>query len=749
MGIRFRPISLGVFTTIFIAIFLILLFSLGRVTYLEVSKLDSQFRSANAQRADEEIRSALTESVRLIEQKTIQMANWEEAVQQLIDPTYYTYWYRHRAKDNRFISDHTLDLALYDLHGTVLSHIDTSLMPEQLETMDTGHYIRVSEYQPFVMVVKPIKDNFSQRHLGYIATLNRLLPVVYSSRQFSLVNPETLSVSLRQTDRISSEAFSQHIHYQLSSDPYTEAVQSEMTESLLRLASITAILTLLIFPLAAWLVSRPIMQISQHIDQLKQSPYDPVFSESQNPLLIKELDKIRKSLNVYHNQLNLVNSSLDEKTRELQDLAHHDPLTGVMNRSAFDDYWREVSDVFQYSRNQTCLILFDINHFKALNDTYGHQAGDEVLIAISQVIKNILHGREQLFRLGGDEFATILIGCNARKAMQVAKQCHLAITHYPFEKLGILEPVRISIGLAHTSPEESGSIDSLQWQADVAIHFAKRPGYSNIVSFTAELAKNAQGLFSNRTHSVVFDAISNGTGLVMHYQPIVNLNNGEAQYYEALIRIEHEDQLIMPSHIFPLVEARSLELDLDRQVIQKIIADLKNKAIPAGTGVSVNISAPSIVDSELLKWLEELKPYMHDYKLLIEVTETALITQLQTARKNLEALRSMGFHIALDDFGSGYSSLRYLGAMPVDVVKFDITLTRLIESEKVNPILNHLAQMITESGHLLVAEGIETEQAAKQLNHLGFRYGQGYYFGKPTAGFPRPKVNKEPINFSA
>ncbi|MCM8921951.1 MAG: GGDEF domain-containing phosphodiesterase, partial [Candidatus Thiodiazotropha sp.] len=319
----------------------------------------------------------------------------------------------------------------------------------------------------------------------------------------------------------------------------------------------------------------------------------------------------------------------------------------------------------------------------------------------------------------------------------------------PFNKLGINEPVRMSIGLAHTKSDENESINSLQWQADIAIHFAKRPGYSSIVRFTSELAENAQGLFSNRTHSAVYEAITRGTGLVMHYQPIVNLEDGKPQYYEALLRIVHEGQLIMPSHIFPLVEARSLELDLDRQVIAKIIEDLQNQVIPIGTGVSINISAPAIVESELLKWLAAFKPHMNDYKLLIEVTETALITQLQTARNNLESLRSMGFRVALDDFGSGYSSLRYLGAMPVDVVKFDITLTRLLDDEANSPILNYLAKMITESGHLLVAEGIESVENAEQLAMLGFRYGQGYYFGRPTLTIQSLESTDGPVNYSA
>jgi len=466
-------------------------------------------------------------------------------------------------------------------------------------------------------------------------------------------------------------------------------------------------------------------------------------------LLIQELDKIRQSLNAYHNQLNDVNLTLDEKTKELRDLTHHDPLTGVMSRSAFDEYWQEINDVFQFSRGQICLILFDINHFKAINDTYGHEVGDEVLIAVSHLIKGALQSREQVFRLGGDEFATVLIGAPPRKAMQIAKQIHMSVSRYPFDKLGIREPIRLSMGISHAKPASASSLTSLQWQANVAIYQAKRPGQTNIVLFSEEMAENTRGLFSNRTHSAVYAAVSQGTGLVMHYQPIVNLQTGEAQYYEALVRITHEGQLIMPSHIFPLVEAKGLEVDLDRAVIKQILYDLEKKVIPPGTGVSINISAPTVIQTELFDWLEAFVPHMADYKILIEITETAIITQMQTARAHLSRLQSSGFRIALDDFGSGYSSLRYLGSMPVDVVKFDITLTRLIDSEEQNPILAHLAQMILECGHLLVAEGIETASSAKQLAQLGFRYGQGYYYGRPAAIIDIPPKITDQRNFSA
>ena len=728
-----RPISISLFTAFFVALFLVLLFLFGRITVQQIDQLDSQFQQSSLARAEVEIDRAIDISVKKVRLQAQQLAEWEEVQQQLQHPTFYSYWYRHRAKSNNLILPYTIDIALYNAEGMVLSKIDTALLPDQIgiEPAAEQEYIQPSQFEPLLVMIHPVKTADKNQILGYVATLNRIVPLFLSSGQFNLVKSETLSVDAISNERIDIPSLKPLIRYKLNSDDYADNLRQVMNDTVFRLASMAAILSLFIFPLAARIMSHPIMKIARHVDSLKNHPREPVQLEFQSPLLIKELDKIRQSLNDYHNQLSDVSSTLSEKTRQLRDLTHHDPLTGVRSRSAFDEYWHEINDVFQNGRGRVSLILFDVDHFRAINDTYGHEVGDEILITISQLIKNNLPSHDQLFRLGGDEFTAVLIGSHYRKAMQIAKQVQIAVNNYPFDKLGIREPVRLSIGISHTRPSDESSLASLQWQANTAIYHAKRPGQSNIALFADHMVENTQGLFSNRTRSAVYAAVSQGTGLIMHYQPIVDLRNGKTQYYEALVRIAHEGQLIMPSHIFPLIEAKGLEVDLDRAVFRRILSDLRMGLVPRGTGVSINISAPSLVETDLFEWLEELRDYMQDYKILLEITETALITQMQTARSHLSRLQSMGFRIALDDFGSGYSSLRYLGTMPVDVVKFDINLTRLIDTQS-NPILSHLAQMILDCGHLLVAEGIENVGSAKQLAKLGFRYGQGYYYGKPA-----------------
>jgi EAL domain-containing protein (putative c-di-GMP-specific phosphodiesterase class I) len=220
----------------------------------------------------------------------------------------------------------------------------------------------------------------------------------------------------------------------------------------------------------------------------------------------------------------------------------------------------------------------------------------------------------------------------------------------------------------------------------------------------------------------------------MHYQPITNLETGEAVYYEALLRIRDGDNLIMPSTIFPIIQERRIEAEFDFVILGKIAKDIEAGKIPAGKGITVNVSGPGLLDPLVLEKINSLAVYLKQYTLIIEVTETALITQLQLASSILNKLRQTGFKIALDDFGSGYSSLSYLSNMPVDCVKFDVSLIRqLFEDNRQSIIIENLATMVVKAGYDLVAEGVETEEILQRIVKLGFKRGQGFLFGRPES----------------
>lgn len=481
-----------------------------------------------------------------------------------------------------------------------------------------------------------------------------------------------------------------------------------------------------------FLVLRPLQSIALHVERLGGGPDGSAVPAGDAGLPVVEAERIRASLDECHGALALVHGDLEQASRELRALADHDALTGARNRKAFDEYLRDLPATLSGRRITVSFALFDISHFKALNDTYGHQTGNEILRQVARRMTTVLRQGEHLFRVGGDEFALIMPGTDATGAQRLAERCLQELEAEDFTVLGVREPVRVCVGIASASFDDRESLSTLQWRADIAMYNAKRPGTANIAVFNEDMARGHEGIFSNHVNTAVYEAITLGTGLTMFYQPVIQLETGDVQYYEALVRIRSGQEWLSPSVIFPLVEARRLEVDLDLAVMKRVLEDLRTGKVQRGSGVSINLSGPAVINKNLIKWLAGFKPFLRDYRIVLEVTETALITQIANAGENLARLREQGFEIALDDFGSGYSSFHYLASMPVDTVKFDISLIRGLGDDKQRMIVEHLVAMIDGIGHRLVAEGIEDEDVLESVRQAGFSLGQGYYFGRPA-----------------
>jgi diguanylate cyclase (GGDEF)-like protein len=477
---------------------------------------------------------------------------------------------------------------------------------------------------------------------------------------------------------------------------------------------------------------RPLLAISREIDAL-QGAVDhgggALLAGANMP--VAELENVRRSFNNYRSRLVELHHNLEQNSRDFYDQAHHDALTSVYNRRAFEEDWRD-ADLGRGS-GRCALLLFDCDHFKAINDTYGHAVGDEVIKAIAQGLERALRTGDKLYRLGGDEFATLLPEADLEKAKAVAERCLEQVRAHDFRQHGMNEPASISIGIAHCE-DTGGSMDlsELQKRADLAMYAAKRPGSGHIVCYHPELGGVA-ALVANPSVHGVFQAIQDPTLVRMLYQTIVRLPGVEPDYVEALARIRFENRLLGPGDIFPIVQGRRLDAEFDLAIIRAVERDMGSARLKPGLGVSINVSAPGIVHARVVEALLALRRKAPERKLVVEITETALITQMEVASAHIEKLRAAGCLVALDDFGSGYSSLRYLSSMPVDLVKFDLSMTRLLEhpDPKQRQITAEVAAMVRNAGYRIVAEGIETQTLLDRVAELGFDYAQGYFFGRP------------------
>ncbi len=727
------PLSISGYALVFL--FLVASFFTGIGVYAlnSIERARSDIHANNLIAANQEIEHAielLTDSINRISKD---ISNWDEIFQQLGNTSYYSYWRKLRMLNSGILPEYIEAAEVFDTQGNALAILSESKFPARINVKSLTPLLYSRGNSESLIYYLPIKRDGDKAKLeGYLGVHLPLIKTLIKQFQFHYLDSSTIKISLPENTEIPLSRASSFISFKLKSSPEAETMMQIVKETVIQVATLVGILCLFFYFLMVFLLEKPLVEISAYIDKLRYSNPGALSGGINSFFPVAELEKVRTSLNQYHHKLEKAHEDLDDKNKELWKLAHHDSLTGMLNRRAFELEWSKAKQLLSHHRMGICLLLFDVNHFKAINDSYGHQVGDEVLIAISACIQQSMRKAEYLYRIGGDEFAAIIIGSNVEKELEVAKRCAEVIKNYDFSDLGIKEAVRISCGISHCQADELEKLDKLQWQADIAVYQAKRPGNTRPVLFSDDMADGTEAVFSNWMSNAVYDAVAHGTGIEIHYQPIVNSHSRETAYFEALLRIRHEGELIPPSHIFPVVTMRHMETEMDRAIIAKVLEDLKSQFIAEGCGISINLSAESVAHQDVIEWLIPLSEFTRRHTIVIEVTETSLITQLNTAVGNLKMLGELGFKVALDDFGSGYSSLRYLTSMPVDIVKFDISLIQGMMDERLAKMVGEMAGMLTGLGYNLVAEGIETEELLQKVMDAGFNFSQGYLFGAPA-----------------
>lgn len=739
MTIASRLTNLWPFTIKFYGFLFIILMSIifGILGWGMQYKLDSIRKEAinrNSQLALEEMHYAINHITDNLKDKADAIARQDDTRRQLYNPASYRNW-----RDNRIVASGALPkylqaVELYSKRGKSLINNTSADMPLMLGKQDLDSFIMRQNDHEFLYFFQPVATvaGISNTVHGYIGFKLDILQALKNEQRFSYVNIDTLKLKIADMERIKVDDFFSRMQFELI--PNTENIA--LTTSIDRFQRQTLftliVLYFVFYLMLSSVLSAPLRRLSLHIDALRKGQGGLLAQNYTKSLPLAELEKVRISLNDYQNKLEEMHLSLNEKNDELWELAHHDPLTGVFNRRGFEEDWKHMLAVSSGHRLGVSLILFDCDHFKAINDTYGHPVGDQVIQAITQTLQQTLRHGDRLYRLGGDEFATLFLDMDKELALNTAERCIDAVSDYDFTSLGIKEPVRISAGMAFSVGTDRDILSNLPKQADIAMYHAKRPGKRKIAVFEHEMLASTSVLFSNSINTLLFRAMENDESIEMHYQPITSLSTGLVDYYEALVRIREGDKLVIPSTIFPIIAERRLEAEFDIVVLGCIAKDIDSGKIPAGKGITFNVSGPGLINPQVQAKIHELAVYLDRYKLIIEVTETSLITQLHLASSILNKLRQKGFKIALDDFGSGYSSLSYLSNMPVDYVKFDISLIRqLFEGNRQSFIIESLASMVLKAGYDIVAEGVETVEILEKISQIGFTRGQGFLFGRP------------------
>ncbi|MBB2169310.1 EAL domain-containing protein [Gluconacetobacter aggeris] len=424
----------------------------------------------------------------------------------------------------------------------------------------------------------------------------------------------------------------------------------------------------------------------------------------------------------------LVTKEVEAENR-IRHLAHYDALTDLPNRVTFR---RELEERLAWPGNRVGLLYVDLDGFKLVNDTRGHQVGDALLQQVAARLKMVCNGPAvTLTRLGGDEFA-VLLPHDSRQQAKVQADLIVAALGAPFD-LDYDRTIQIgaSVGIA-LAPEHGGEPDILLSRADMALYAAKEAGRGTSRLFSPDLEKRVQERV--RLEEELRSALAREDGLFVFYQPIVDLQSGRVTSREALARWHHPQQgWISPARFVPVAEQCGLIDRLGAFILERACRSAAQWADEAH--VAVNVSAAQLGKGTLIDIVSAAlsSAGLPAERLEIEVTETALLGDEHRGIQDLLALREMGVRVSLDDFGTGYSSLAHLRTFSFDKIKIDGSFVRdALERPECAAVVRAIADLGQRLGVRIVAEGVETEDQLALVRAEGCREVQGYLYGRPA-----------------
>ena len=437
----------------------------------------------------------------------------------------------------------------------------------------------------------------------------------------------------------------------------------------------------------------------------------------------------------------LVIRDVSENRRLARQLAHdatHDALTGLVNRAEFERRLQATLAATKAHGTRHALCYMDLDQFKVVNDTAGHAAGDELLKQIGVLLSGMVDERDTLARIGGDEMGLLLADTQLEPAQAIAQSMVNSIRDHRFDWGGRSYRVGISVGLVPIAPGVESAAQILT-QADVACYIAKQTGRNRVHLYRREDGQTAVH------HNEILDAAGVRNALEegrfrLFYQPMVSLGASEPRpvRYEALLRISPEDGMgepLLPPSFITAAERFGLMDEIDRWVIETAFREYRKGVGRTGAKIAINLSGSSLSDETLLAYIETLlaRYAMPPGQVCFEITETAGIQNLHRAIHLMTALKAHGCQLALDDFGSGLSSFRYLKSLPVDYVKIDGSFVRnMAESDSDCVLVEAINRMSHTLGIETVAEYAHSAAIVERLRMLSVDYAQGFHFGRPA-----------------
>jgi diguanylate cyclase len=414
-------------------------------------------------------------------------------------------------------------------------------------------------------------------------------------------------------------------------------------------------------------------------------------------------------------------------------MAEHDFLTGLPNRSLLMDRLAQAIALAQRHGKRVALMYLDLDHFKHVNDSLGHAVGDQLLQSAAKRLQACVRNSDTISRQGGDEFVVLLAQVEAVRDAALTAEKLIEAMAAPHVIGGHRLHVTLSIGIS-IYPDDGKDVETVLGNADTAMYYAKRSGRNNYQAFTPDM--NAHAVARRSVEEALHHALEQ-RGLVLHYQPKVNLDTGATTGVEALLRLQQADRsLVCPAQFLSVAEDCGLIVPIGKWVLREACRQTSawlHAGLDMGQ-IAVNVSAVEFHSKDFLAGVRAIlsDTGLDPRHLELELTESGLMQDTDMTLANLRALKDLGVQIAVDDFGTGYSSLSYLRRFPIDTLKIDQSFVQDIDGDAGEAIVSAVIAMGMSLKQRVVAEGIETRAQLAFLQSHHCAEGQGFYFSRPV-----------------
>ncbi|SHI48244.1 PAS domain S-box-containing protein/diguanylate cyclase (GGDEF) domain-containing protein [Malonomonas rubra DSM 5091] len=426
-------------------------------------------------------------------------------------------------------------------------------------------------------------------------------------------------------------------------------------------------------------------------------------------------------------------SKRKQAQQQLEFLAMHDYLTGVNNRHYFDKVIEQMNASAARDRESHALLYIDLDHFKVVNDTFGHNHGDIVLQDIASLLRSRVRKSDVLCRIGGDEFAVLVHKCAPGHAKKTADLLRALVHGYRYSHAGQQVATSCSIGISEIDGKADTSNDYMK-QADMALYVAKRRGRNMVHCYHPEDRESAD-LRASISWASRFRQALEEDRIFLLFQPVMHIASGSVAYYEALVRLRLPDLgVVSPAAFIPALEESGDMPLLDHWVISRCIELLRQ--YPSLQQVAINLSAQAFRDEKLVTLVKQLllQHQVEPQRIIFELTESASMSNVIATQQMIEQLQKIGCSFSLDDFGTGFSTFSYLKQFPAQSVKVDGSfITQVDVSREDQAVVRAITQVASALGKQTVAEYVEEKRVFDMLPKLGIDYAQGYFVGRPIA----------------